>query len=26
VYRLYQCNATGAQSYIYFGCWTAPDT
>ena len=25
-YRLYQCNATGAQSYIYAGCWTAPDT
>jgi hypothetical protein len=26
VYRLYQCNATGAQWFLYVGCWTAPDT
>ncbi len=25
-YRLYQCSATGAQSYIYAGCWTPPST
>ena len=26
LYRLYQCNATGAQSYTYAGCWTPPST